>query len=71
MKPPITGEAFHFTPTNDPRPHELTLNCWCEPEPDLFDDKVIVKHKASDGRVFDEILDLFKETENVNNPSSN
>lgn len=44
-----TGEAVtHVIPLYDMRRHQLTANCWCEPELDF--EYMIAVHHSADGR---------------------
>ena len=39
--------CYHITPIDDLREHELTVHCWCDPEPDK---EGVFIHNAMDGR---------------------
>jgi hypothetical protein len=40
--------VIHVTPLNDLRQHELTAECWCEPELDY--ENMVAVHNSADGR---------------------
>lgn len=45
----ISGDMIiHIVPLYDMRKHELTAECWCEPELDF--EHLIATHHSADGR---------------------
>lgn len=42
-------ERWHIVPVNDWREHEPSCVCWCHPQPDEIDERVML-HNAMDQR---------------------